>query len=69
MTPWIDFMRASLFLAVYDADGILNGRHVGVGHLLLQRSTMLSGCSFYGCKIRSFSDFVFENIHSFYFSP
>ena len=29
----------------------------------------LSGCSFYGCKIRSFSDFVFENIHSFYFSP
>ena len=29
----------------------------------------MSGCSFYGCKIRSFSDFVFENIHSFYFSP
>ena len=29
----------------------------------------LSGCSFYGCKIRSFSDFVFENIHSFYFFP
>ena len=30
---------------------------------------VLSGCSFYDCKIRSFSDFVFENIHSFYFSP
>ena len=29
----------------------------------------LAGCSFYSCKIRSFSDFVFENIHSFCFSP
>ena len=29
---------------------------------------MVSGCSFYGCKIQSFSDYVFENFHSFYFS-
>ena len=27
----------------------------------------VSGCSFYGCKIRSFCDFVSGNIHSFYF--
>ena len=35
----------------------------------LSSSSGVSGCSFYSCRIRSFSDFVFENIHSFYFSP
>ena len=30
---------------------------------------ILSGCSFYGCKIRSFSDFAFEILHSCCFSP
>ena len=35
----------------------------------LDAVSYLSGCSFYGCKIQSFSDFVIENIHSFYFFP
>ena len=43
--------------------GISDGWPVAINFICL------SGCSFYGRKIRSFSDLVFENIHSFYFSP
>ena len=54
----------------YKKCSITRPRHTStMSHARSLSATPLSGCSFYVYKIRSFSDFVFENFHSFYFSP